>query len=214
MHRRSIGRPDFIEPRSRLFTHLITPSLPRSTHRSAQFLPSSYTPELCRVPRNDPGPITPTLRSSQAICIMKRRPISPECLSARFSLVYPRLFNLHIFASVLNSFIRFIPGVLVVLFFKCIVALFNPVNRRRDGVKWGLVFYTVAMFSFATALTGMTLHIKSISYIDNREFPGIEGVLPPGSHGYQLFIRPRALSIIPGFLPLLNDWLADGLLVN
>ena len=94
------------------------------------------------------------------------------------------------------------------------VALFNPVNCRRDGTKWGLVSYTVAMFSFATVLTGMTLHIKSISYIDNREFPGVHGVLPPGPHGYQLFIRPTVLSIIPGFFPLLNYWLADGLLVS
>ena len=28
----------------------------------------------------------------------------------------------------------------------------------------------------------------SISHIDNREFPGVEGVVPPGPYGYLMFI--------------------------
>jgi hypothetical protein len=78
-----------------------------------------------------------------------------------------------------HLFVRFILGILIVLFFQCMAALFNPANRRREGIKWGLVSYTVVMFSFVTVFTAMNLNIQSISYIDNREFPGVEGVLPP-----------------------------------
>lgn len=34
----------------------------------------------------------------------------------------------------------------------------------------------------------MYLDILSFSYIDNREFPGVEGVAPSGPLGYQWFI--------------------------
>jgi len=114
--------------------------------------------------------------------------------------------------TVLTSFAQFILGVLTVLFFRCMVALFNPVNRNREGIKWGLVAYTVAMFSFATVLTGMALNIESISYIDNREFPGDDG-LSPGPLGYRSSIWSGALTVTPSLMFLLNNWLADGFLV-
>ena len=91
-------------------------------------------------------------------------------------------------------------------------ALFNPVNSKMEGIKRGLVAYTVAMFSFATVLTGMALNIESISYIDNREFPGGEG-LSPGPLGYRSFIWSGALTVAPSVMFLLNNWLADGFLV-
>lgn len=105
-------------------------------------------------------------------------------------------------------------GILTVLFFQCMAALFNPVNPRREGIRWGLVTYTVAMFSFVTVLAGMGLHIMSICYIDNREFPGIGGNSLPGPIGYQYFIRQTALSITPSLMFFLNNWLADCLLVG
>ena len=108
----------------------------------------------------------------------------------------------------------FLLGVLIVLFFQCMAALFDSANRRGEGIKWGLVSYTMAMFSFATVLTGMQLNIRSISYIDNREFPGVEGVLPPGPLGYQSFIWSGTLTLIPSLMFALNNWLADGLLVG
>jgi hypothetical protein len=113
-----------------------------------------------------------------------------------------------------DPFVRSILGVLIVLFFQCIVALFNPANRRKKSVKWGLVSYTVAMFSFATVLTGMGLNIESVSRIDNRDFPGIDGMFPPGPIGYQLFTWSGVLLITPSTMFLLNYWLADGLLVG
>jgi len=110
--------------------------------------------------------------------------------------------------------VGFILGVLIVLFFQCMAALFDSANRRGEGIKWGLVSYTMVMFSFVTVLTGMQLDIRSISYIDNREFPGAEGVLPPGPLGYQSSIWSGALTLTPSIMFALNNWLADGLLVS
>jgi len=93
-------------------------------------------------------------------------------------------------------------------------ALFDSTNRRGEKVKWGLVTYTVVMFSFVTVLTGIRFNIRSLSYIDNREYPGVEGVVPPGPLGYQSFIWSSALSLVPSFIFASNNWLADGLLVG
>jgi hypothetical protein len=85
---------------------------------------------------------------------------------------------------------------------------------KKGGTKWGLVAHAVAMFTFVTIYTGMTLNIQSISFIDNRNFPGADGVLPPGPVGYQFLIYSKAISIVPNVAFLLNNWLADGLLVS
>lgn len=92
-------------------------------------------------------------------------------------------------------------------------ALLNPVGRTKEGIKWGLVAHTVAMFLSATIYTAINLDLQSTSSIDNREFPG-DGVLFPGPLGYQFFINSRPITIVPDTLILLNGWLADGLLVN
>ena len=102
---------------------------------------------------------------------------------------------------------------LVVLFFKCMAALFNPVYRKRDGVKWGLVSYTVVMFSFVTAYTAIKLHTLSICFIDNREFTDLDGTLV-GPYGYQSTVRLTVLGIAPNLVHLLNNLLTDGLLVG
>ena len=99
------------------------------------------------------------------------------------------------------------------LFFQCIAALFNPAYRRGEGVRWGLVSFTVVMFSSVTIATAMNLDILSLCYIDNREFPG-DGTAPPGPFGYQLVLDPKALTIIPNLLFVFNDLLADSLLVS
>ena len=100
------------------------------------------------------------------------------------------------------------------LFFHCMAALFNPVNRRREGIKWGLVSYTAVMFSFVTIFTAMYLDVQSLSYINNREFPGAGDALPPGPLAYQWSIHHNVLSIVPSTMYVLNNWLADGLLVS
>ena len=99
------------------------------------------------------------------------------------------------------------------VFFHCMAALLSPVDRRRGGIKWGHVSYTVLMFSLATVYTATNLNVQSVSFIDNREFPGVEGVLPPGPLGY-LWYNSRVLCTVPNLMFLLNNWLADGLMVG
>lgn len=93
-------------------------------------------------------------------------------------------------------------------------AFFNPANRPKGGIKWPLVAHTTVMFSFVTVYVGTSLHLQSISYIDNRAFPGVDGLVPPGPLGYQLLIYSTAINIVPNVMVLLNNWLADGLLVS
>lgn len=103
-------------------------------------------------------------------------------------------------------------GIVIVLFFQCMTALLNPVNQTRGGVKWALVVHTGAMFSFVTIYTAINLAVQSISYIDNRDFTGAPQS-PPGPFGYQFYISPEAISIIPSVVFVMNNWLADGLLL-
>jgi hypothetical protein len=106
-----------------------------------------------------------------------------------------------------------VPGIVILLFFRCVIALLNPVNRGEGGVKWALMAHTAALFSLATIFAGMNHDIQSISYVDYRETPRIDGS-PPGPLGYQLFINSSAISVIPNLLFPFLQWLADGLLVS
>ena len=105
-------------------------------------------------------------------------------------------------------------GIVIALSFKCVAALLNPAHRRGGRVKWGLVFYTTVMFSFLTIQTAVALHGQSISYVDNREFPGIVGVVSRGPLGYVSFANQEALNIVSTSMYFVNGWLADGLLVS
>ena len=100
------------------------------------------------------------------------------------------------------------------LFFKCMTALLSPVYRRGDRIKWGLVSYIVIMFSLATVLTGMDLNVQSISHIDNRDYPGVDGLIWPGPYGYYTIIYFKPINFIPTVAFVLNNWLADGFLVS
>ena len=93
-------------------------------------------------------------------------------------------------------------------------ALFNPVYRKGEGIKWGLVLFTVAMFSLETVVTSMSLNNLSVAYIDNREFPGDEQVPSPGPLGYQVIHYFNVTNVIPNVGIVLNNLLADGLLVS
>lgn len=127
-------------------------------------------------------------------------------------MVRPGHPHLRACLSVLNLFVL---GALIVLFFKCMALLLKPVNRKREGIKWGLVSYTVVMFACGTIVTGMGQNMASVSFIDNREFPGVEGVSPPGPLGYLVTACSTGkFEILPTIAALLNYWLADGLLVS
>ena len=114
----------------------------------------------------------------------------------------------------LTSFVRFTLGIVIVVFFKCMAALLNPVYRRGEPIKWGLVSYTALMFSLVAVGTMMQLDVQFTSYIDNREFPGNDEVSRPGPIGYQLVIYSGAISVIQNVTFTLTNWLADGFLVR
>ena len=93
------------------------------------------------------------------------------------------------------------------------MALLGPTDRPRGGVRWGLVVHTVAMFLCVTIYTAATLDTQSISYVEDRRFPGVDG-WPPGSLGYQFFVYSEPITVVPSVMFTLNQLLADGLLVS
>ena len=129
-------------------------------------------------------------------------------------MVHPRHPRPHVRLSVLMFFVWLVPGITIIVFFECMAALFNPVYRRGDRVKWGLISYTVAIFSSLAIHNAVVFKIQSICYIDNRNFPGGDGGLPPGPLGCQLFTDSGALNLIAYITFLFNGSLADGLLVS
>ena len=114
----------------------------------------------------------------------------------------------------LTLFLSFVLGMTIMVFFKCMAALFNPVYRRGERVKWGLVSYTVAIFSSLAIHNAVVFNVQSICFIDNRNFSGGDGELSPGPLGYQLSTDSGALNLIAYITFFFNGWLADGLLVS
>ena len=112
-----------------------------------------------------------------------------------------------------HSVCSIFPGIVIVVFFQCMAALFNPVHRRGEPTKWGLVSYTVVMFSLATVQTALNLHIFSISYIDDRKFPGFDGI-SPGPFAYQWLVYTKPIGVTPTVMFTSSNWLADGFLVS
>lgn len=104
-------------------------------------------------------------------------------------------------------------GIVFILFFQCMGALLNPTNGTGVGTRRLLVVHTVAMFLFVTMYTAVNLQMQFTAYIDNRGFPGF-GDLPPGPLGFQYILYHKPSGIISTIMFLLNNWLADGLLVG
>ena len=131
----------------------------------------------------------------------------PECSSGRFYMVRarhpPTRPPIHA-----HSVLSVVLGVVTVLFSQCIAALFNPIHRRGKGIKWGLVSYTTVVFSAVTVFTAMNLSIQFISFVNNRGFAG------GGPLGYRISIGSAVLRITPRLMFLLNNWLANGLVVS
>jgi hypothetical protein len=120
--------------------------------------------------------------------------------------------------SVLTSSARFtILGIVIALFFQCMSALLNPVRPTYKGTKWGLVVHTVAMFSLLMIGATTNRSALSTSFVDDREFPGVDTVgFPPGPLGYYFFteLTREVTSTISTLGFPFNQWLADGLLVS
>jgi len=92
------------------------------------------------------------------------------------------------------------------------MALLKPTHRKEEGIKWWLVFYTVAMFLFVTVYTTVNLHIQSRSFIDNRK--DRSDLTFSGPIRYQMIVHKMDLGLVPNVVFNLNNWLADGLLVS
>lgn len=106
-----------------------------------------------------------------------------------------------------------IPGIVIILFFRCMSALFNPLNHTKGTVKRLLVAHTVATFLFVTVYTVISLDTLSVAYINHRQSPGV-GEYPPGPIGYQYSTYSMTSGTVAIVMFLFNNWLADALLVR
>ena len=87
-------------------------------------------------------------------------------------------------------------------------------NRARGDIRWGLVALTTAMFTLTTIILASFLDIMSISYINNRGFPSLNGAPLSGPLGYQMSTYRKGISFVAPIMVPVNQWLADGLLVS
>ena len=118
---------------------------------------------------------------------------------------------MHVRLSIHPHFVSFTLGIVIAVSFQCMTALFNPAYRGGKPIKWGIVSYTVAVFSLLTVGTAMQLNGQSTSYVDNRESTSILAV----PFKYQVAkVAPDPIRIIQNIIFALNNWLADGLLVS
>ena len=108
--------------------------------------------------------------------------------------------HLHVCLSMLTLSVLFILGIVTTLFFQCMDALFDPARRRGEGIKWGVISYTVVVFSFVTVFTATSL---------SGQIPVFRVVTVGTAPSYTPSVPP-----IPNIMLLLNYWLADGLLVS
>ena len=114
--------------------------------------------------------------------------------------------------SVLTPSTRFtVQGIIIVLFFRCMSTLLNPVHHRGRGIKWVLMGHTVAMFSLATGYTAVPSDLQFISYIDSRKFPGFP--FPDSPLGTSSTFLTRGSSLLPRCLTLATP-LAPSLLCS
>lgn len=99
------------------------------------------------------------------------------------------------------------------LFFQSMCALLSPVKPIKSGVKWALIVHTVLMFSLLTVPYAIDPNYLSIGYIDNREYPDLNGYFHEPL-GYHLIDTAKTTTTILDVMFPLRQWLADGLLVG
>ena len=92
-------------------------------------------------------------------------------------------------------------------------ALLGPKSCMRKGKKWGLVVHTVALFLVTTTSVALSLYTLAVSYINDREFPGGDGI-PPGPFGYPDLPKFTVINAVAFAAIQVNQWLVDGLLVS
>ena len=69
------------------------------------------------------------------------------------------------------------------------------------------------MFSVLTVNAAISFNIQSISYIDNRDFPGSD-LFIPGPIGYENLISDDVVNVVSNVMFFVNPCLADGFLVR
>ena len=104
-------------------------------------------------------------------------------------------------------------GIAMALFFRCMNALLGPANAIKGGIRWALVAYTVALFSFLTMPILIDMCYLSLEYVDNREFAVCEEY-DPGPLGYDELLNTKPTATLHDVTFPMNQWLADGLLVG
>ena len=181
------------------------PALHLSSTRISLLVPIRPCPAL----RKYRSSIVLTLQRSHTICTSRKRSISSEFLSIQSYMV--RAGHLHLYAClpVLLFSDQSLLGFLVVLFFRCMAALFDPIHRRGERTNWWLVSYTVFMFLAATAQTAMAFYLRMSSYVDNRGFPGFESTTPPRPLGYESLSFKDALVIVDDVTNVLLGYLVS-----
>lgn len=199
-----------LSPQLHEITHsplsILSPSPPKPFHPRIR-------PKSCLTPRGNHGPTIQTLQRSHTTCTLRGRPILPEFSLARFSMVCTRYLHLLVRLTTQIPPVPLILGMLIVLFFQCVAALLNPEPCGR-GYQVGTRILHCGHVLVRDRTQRNTANSRSSSYIDNREFRGVEGFLPPGPFGYLLFTWSRATTIATSPMFLLNYWLADGFLVG
>lgn len=133
-------------------------------------------------------------------------------ISLEWSLVqYPMVrhpVHLSIYAHLVFRFT--ILGIVIALFFKCMRALLNPVNRRAKVVKCGLVVHTAAMFVLVTIFIVLYTSCQRLTLINSNQSYGFWPELLPGPSDYWVGM----VEYTPAYTYVLNQWLADGFLVS
>ena len=104
-------------------------------------------------------------------------------------------------------------GIAMALFFQCMNALLGLADTIRGGLRWALVAYTVALFSFLTMPILIDMCYLSLEYINNRGFAGCDEYFP-GPLGYDELLNTKPTATFYDFTFPMNQWLADGLLVG
>ena len=106
-------------------------------------------------------------------------------------------------------------GFVIVLFFRCMGAMLDPANRTTGGIKWGLVAHTVVMFSLVTTFTAIELNSQSFTYVDDRQFlDALYASYYSAGFFVPTYLERQTGELTPNTLFVLNNWLADGLLVS
>ena len=104
-------------------------------------------------------------------------------------------------------------GIATILFFQCMSALLGLANTIRGRLRWALVAYTVALFSFSTMPILIDMCYLSLEYINNREFADCDEYFP-GPLGYDEVLNTKPTATFYDVTFPMNQWLADGLLVG